>query len=76
MRVILTLDESVLAKLAEKAILEKRSRKNYMELVLQANAEMDISKQQQEQKNVSENNDDMPEWKKRLEEYKQKNKKS
>ena len=65
-----------MAKLAEKAILEKRSRKNYMELVLQANAEMDISKQQQEQKNVSENNDDMPEWKKRLEEYKQKNKKS
>lgn len=42
MRVILNLDESILDKLGEKAALEKRSRKNYMELVLQANAEMAV----------------------------------
>jgi len=75
MRVILNLDESVLNKLAEKATSEKRSRKNYMELVLQANAEMDISTVS-ENKSASVSNDEkIPEWQKRLEEYKQKNKK-
>lgn len=49
MRVILTLNEQVLKKLGEKAGIQKRSRKNYMELILE-NEASDITEK------VAENN--------------------
>lgn len=39
MRIILELDKTILEKLQQKAAMEKRSRKNYMETILQNIAE-------------------------------------
>lgn len=84
MRVILEIDDTTLEKIAEMADAEKRSRKNFMELVLQSVTEEPqikvVSAKVAEDKKsadivVEVPDEEIPNWKKKLLEYQTKNKK-
>jgi len=87
MRVILEIDDVTLEKIAEMAEAEKRSRKNFMELVLKTVTEEPIivfksgvfipqeNGGMDFKEQVINTPDNMPNWKKKLLEYQTKNKK-